>query len=251
MYCLRSAFKTGVETIDERKTVMRDKAMLKTSVRAIDKKGLHYVIKNGNEIKRFKPWIADSFSFLYDFIMRNSIFPRKFGGNISRHYEILGRALKDIQGERVLELATGSGSAINFLNRDNRYTGTDISPGLLRKAMKNFVSAGFEGAEFYVTSADDLPFNDNTYSVCLCILSMNFFNDAKKVFEEIKRVLVPGGVFFCSVPVPERNRLQSTIRGVLYSEDEFAEICKEHDFTFLSIPSENGALVYFKAILEK
>ncbi len=224
--------------------------MLKNNIRVIKKKKLYYIADSENNVKRFKPWIGDSFSFLYDFIMRSSIFPKKFGGNINKHYEILSQELKNIHGKRVLELATGSGSAVNFLPNDNQYTGTDISPGLLRKAVKNFMAAGFKEAEFYVTGADDLPFNDNIFSLCLCMLSLNFFNDIDKVFQEIKRVLIPGAVFICSVPIPERNKLQSTIRGTLYSEVELGKICKKHGFSYESIPFENGALLYFKAILQ-
>jgi SAM-dependent methyltransferase len=230
---------------------MQEKHMLKSGIRVIKKKGLSYIAENEKSVKRFKPWLGDSFSFLYDFIMKSSIFPKKFDGDMSKHYEILSQELKDIHGKRVLELAAGSGSAINFLPNDNKYTGSDISPGLLRKALKSFRAAGFREVEFYVASSDVLPFDDNIFSICLCILSLNFFNDIKNVFQEIKRVLVPGGVFICSVPVPERNRLQSTIRGTLYSEEELAGICKEHGFRFESIPFENGALLYFRAILQK
>ncbi len=225
------------------------KEMLKNGVRTIERRGLHYIVENGNDIKQFKPWLGDSFSFLYDFIMKNSIFPKKFGGEMSKHYEILGQTLKEVHSKRVLELATGSGSAVNFLDKDNQYTGTDISPGLLGIAVKSFRAAGFERAEFYVTSADDLPFDDSTFSICLCILSLNFFNDIKRVFQEVKRVLALDGVFVCCVPVPERNKLQSTIRGTLCSEEELAGICEEHGFRFVSMPSDNGALLYFKALL--
>jgi SAM-dependent methyltransferase len=225
--------------------------MLRKGIRTIDKKGLRYVAENGNGVKRFKPWLGDSFSFLYDFIMKSSILPKIIGADMSKHYEVLGQTLKSIHSERVLELATGSGSAVHFLEKDNQYTGTDISPGLLRKAVRGFRAAGFTGTEFYVTSADDLPFDDSTFSICLCILSLNFFNDIKRVFQEIKRVLVPGGVLVCCVPVPERNTLQSTIRGTLYSEEELAELCNKYGFRFESIPFENGALLYFRALLIK
>jgi ubiquinone/menaquinone biosynthesis C-methylase UbiE len=225
--------------------------MLKSDFRVIKKKDLYYIYENENSVMRIKPWIGDAFSFLYDFIMKSSIFPKKFGGDINKHYEILSQEVKDIHGKRVLELATGSGSAVNFLPNDNQYTGTDISPGLLRKAVKSFRATGFKEAEFYVTSADDLPFEDNIFSICLCILSLNFFNEVEKVFKEIKRVLVPGGVFICCVPVPERNKLQSTIRGMLYSEEELAMICKDYGFKFESLPSKNGALLYFRAILHQ
>jgi ubiquinone/menaquinone biosynthesis C-methylase UbiE len=141
--------------------------------------------------------------------------------------------------------------AVNFLPNDNQYAGTDISPGLLRKAVKNFRAAGYKEAKFYVTSAEGLLFNDNIFSICLCILSLNFSNEVEKVFKEIERVLVPGGVFICCVPVPEINKLQSTISGMLYSEEDLAVICKDYGFRFESLPNKNGALLYFRAILHQ
>ena len=224
--------------------------MLKIGIRVINKKGLYYIAENENSIKLFKPWLGDSFSFLYDFIMKSSIFPKKFGADMSKHYEILSQELKDIHGKRVLELATGSGSAVNFLENDNQYTGTDISTGLLKSAVKKFKTSGFKETNFYVSSADDLPFDVKLFDICLCILSLNFFNNVKKVFQEIRRVLVPGGIFICTVPVPERNSLQSTIIGTLYSEDELGKICQEHGFEFESMPAKNGTLLYFRAIVQ-
>ncbi len=153
------------------------------------------------------------------------------------------KEFKGVHEKRVIELATGSGSAINFLPNDNQYTGTDISPGLLRKAVKGFRNAGFKNAGFYVTNANDLPFDENLFNIVLCILSLNFFNDIKKVFQEIKRVTEPNATFICSVPVPERNKVQSTIRGTLYSEEELGKICKEHCLSYEPIPAENGALL--------
>jgi len=181
---------------------MLELSMIKGDIETITKNHLHYIVEKG-KITRFKPWLGDSFSFLYDFIMKSFIFPKKIGGDINKHCEILRQELKDIHGKHVLELATGSGSAVSFLPNDNKYTGTDISPGLLRKAVKSFRDAGFKDTEFYVVNADDLPLDDNIFSICLCLLSLNFFNDVKKVFQEIKRILIPGGVFICSVPVPE------------------------------------------------
>jgi hypothetical protein len=106
--------------------------MLKSGIRVVKKKDLSYIVERENSVKRFKPWLGDSFSFLYDFIMKNSIFPKKFGGDISKHYEILNQEMKEIHGKRVLELATGSGSAVNFLQNDNQYTGTDRLPASKR-----------------------------------------------------------------------------------------------------------------------
>jgi len=224
--------------------------MQKNGITIINKRGLYYSLDDRGKPLKFKPWLGDAFSFLYDFIMKNSIFPKKFVGDMNRHYEILSNELKEVHGRHVLELAAGSGSAVNFLPNDNRYTGTDISPGLLRKAVTSFRNVGFKNAEFYVTSANDLPFRDNHFNVILCILSLNFFDDIPKVFQEIKRVAAPDAFFICSVPVPERNKAQSTIRGTLYSEEALEKICKEHGLRYEAIPSENGALLYFRATIE-
>lgn len=224
--------------------------MLKNGIKAIEKKGLYYIAEDGGRMLKFKPWLGDSFSLLYDFFMKTSIFPRKFKGDMKQHYEILSEELKDAHNKRVLELATGSGSAVNFLPNNNLYTGSDISPGLLRKALKNFSNAGFKNAEFYVTRADALPFKDNLYDVVLCILSLNFFEDINKVLQEIKRVSAPTAIFICSVPVPERKKARSTIRGTLLSEKELKKICTDNGLSYETIPAENGALLYFRAIIQ-
>lgn len=228
---------------------MQEKPMLKPGIRVIKSKNIHYIAENDNKVKRFKPWIGEYVSIVYDFFMEKSIFPKKFRADLNKHYEILTRELIDVHGRSTLELATGSGSAVHFLAQDNFYTGTDISSGLLKQAVKKFRAAGFEKAQFYVTSADDLPFVDSRFTLCLCILSLNFFTDVAKVFQEVRRVLTPGGVFVCSVPVPERNTDQSRIRGMLYSEEDLKRICTEHGFRYEPVARSNGVLLYFKAIL--
>jgi len=224
--------------------------MLKNGINAVNKKGLNFVLGTDGRPIRFRPWLGDSLSFLYDWIMKNSIFPKKLAADIAKHYDTLRQELNRVHGKRVLELATGSGSAVNFLGNDNLYVGSDISPSLLKKAVKRFRSAGFENAEFYVSSSDDLPFKDESFDVCLCILSLNFFDDQAKVLKEANRVLASGSGFLCSVPVPERIKPATTIRGTLYSEKELTRILKKQGFMFESIPCDNGALLYFKGIRE-
>jgi SAM-dependent methyltransferase len=234
----------------EKRVIIQDFEILKKGIKIIKRISLYYIAQDGGKLLKIKPWVGNAFSFLYDLAMKRSIFPKKFGGDINRHYEILANELNGVHEKRVLELATGCGSAVNFLPNDNEYSGIDISPGLLRKAVKSFSFAGFKNADFYVASSDDLPFDDNIFDITLCILSLNFFNDIKKVFQELKRVLVPGALFICCIPVPERNRLQSRISGTLYAEEELNKICRENGFCFESISVENGALLYFRSIIQ-
>jgi len=222
---------------------------LKENLQAAQRKGLNYIVDADGSIRRHQPWLGDAFAFLYDGIMRRSVFPKKFGGDIEEHGRIMKAMLADTHGKRVLELATGSGSAADFLPPDNAYTGTDISAGLLRRATRRFHANGFSETGFYVVPAEALPFPDNAFDVCLCVLALNFFEDQECVLTEVQRVLAPGGVFFCIVPVPERKQTASPIRGQLRSEEEVSALMVARGFQAESLPEKNGCLLYLKACL--
>ncbi len=222
--------------------------MLKSGIKTVIKGELQYIANQENRPMRFRPWLGDSLSFLYDSIMKRSVFPKKFAADQQKHDLILKEELSGFRKMKVLELGTGTGSAASFLGSDNQYTGTDISPGLLKKAAKRFLEKGFRDPKFYVVAADELPFENESFNLCLCILSLNFFGETEAVLQEIRRVLMIGGAFVCCVPVPEKKGNQSKIRGVLHTEMELGEIVRKLGFEYARCPRENGALLYFKAI---
>ena len=222
--------------------------MLKSGNQVSSYKGLLYFLDAKGRRISHKPWLSDSVGFLYDIIMEKNIFPRKFGASIDKHYQIMREMLTDIHGMEVMELAAGSGSIIHFLAEDNHYTGIDISVSLLRQAKKKLAKAGFKDSEFYVTSAGNSVFEKDSFQVCICILSLNFLDDLNLLVEELALILQSGGAFYACVPVPERNKTGSLVRGKLYSEKELEEIFTRHDFTFAAQETVNGSLLYFKAV---
>jgi ubiquinone/menaquinone biosynthesis C-methylase UbiE len=224
--------------------------MLKTNCSIVNRRGLNYIRRDGKLIE-YNPWLGNHFGFVYDFMMKNNVFPKTFGGSIEDHNDFLNDLLGEINGLRILELGTGTGSTVAVLNNSNQYTGVDISPELLRKARKRLVAAGFENPELYVTSADDLPFRDRQFDLCLCVLSLNFFPSAEDVIKEVSRVLVPGGRFICCVPVPERNRQNRTISGTLYPEKELRRLLEMYGMQMFILPFENGPLLYFQGVVKE
>lgn len=221
--------------------------MIKNGITIIKKRGICYQLK-GERIINFTPWLGDVFSFMYDSIMEKSIFPKKFAADINKHFELLKNQLSGCHNCSVLELACGSGNLSGLLPEDNSYTGIDISPGLIKSALKKFSKKDFRSYEFFISDASELPFKESSFDICICNLSFNFFTDTDKVIKEINRILRKEGIFYGSVPVPEKKPEGSVIRGNLLSEDEFKKVFRDNGFNFKSIPgSENGALLYFKA----
>lgn len=215
------------------------------------KQGINYLIDGSGQIIRFKPWLGDIFSFLYDRIMEKSIFPKLFNGEIEKHFEILQSEFQQVHNLNIIEIATGSGTLSECLPNDNKYIGIDISKGLLKKARLRFEKSGFKNFELYNTSAEILPFSENTFDFAICNLSLNFFNDIDLFLQELRKILKVGATFFCSVPVPERKPERSKIHGTLYSEKELNEIFSNYGFNFESMPYYNGAVLYFTAILKE
>jgi ubiquinone/menaquinone biosynthesis C-methylase UbiE len=223
--------------------------ILKKEINTIHKGDINYILKEGKLVK-YQPWLGDLFSFLYDRIMEKSIFPKKFNASYKNHLAFLQSEFIAFPKKAALELATGSGNAAEFLPKDVLYTGTDISPGLLKIANKKFLKAKFCCTDLYVCSAEELPFADDSFDLSICNLSFNFFPDLRKVISELSRVLKVKGYLFCSVPVPERNKNNKIIRGKLFSENDLREMFQDSGFEFIPYDFVNGAIFYFKAYKE-
>ncbi len=214
------------------------------------RRGIYYMTGLKGKVIKYKPWLGDMFSFLYDRIMEKSIFPKKFNGSIDKHLNILKEEFTDTHLKNILEIATGSGNAVEFLPCDNNYSGTDISAGLLRIAARKFNKHKFTKADFYICDASQIPIDNNKFDICICNLSINFFDNIRDFILEARRLLKPGGYLFCSIPLPEKKAPEVKIRGKLYSKQELKEIFTELDFRFESLNKENGALIYFRAHIQ-
>ncbi|MBN2571683.1 MAG: class I SAM-dependent methyltransferase [Ignavibacteriales bacterium] len=224
---------------------------VKETIKIVNRKDVFFLLDNNNKIKKFKPWLGDMFSFLYDRIMEKSIFPKKFSASISKHYEILNSELNHIRNANILELACGSGDAVKFLNSDIFFTGVDISKGLLKIANKNFHQNKFSNTELFVADVCDLPFQNDYFDYGICNLSLNFFKNIDKFIFELRRVLKNNASFFCSIPLPEKKNPRVKIHGLLYTKEKLKEKFQNQNFVFEELPYENGILLYFKARLEK
>lgn len=106
--------------------------------------------------------------------------------------------LADLQpGEKVLDLGSGSGMdtfvAALKVGPQGRITGIDMTDEQLDKARQYRDEAGFQNVEYVKGYLDNLPFEDNSFDVVISNGVLNLCADKEVVFEEIARVLKPGG----------------------------------------------------------
>src|SRR3954471_20220970 len=102
-------------------------------------------------------------------------------------------------GERVLDLACGTGNAARAAAAAGApVTGLDSAPRLVEVARERVPDA-----EFVVGDALELPFDDGAFDVVVSVFGVIFVPDPARAIAEIVRVLAPGGRALLSVWRPE------------------------------------------------
>jgi ubiquinone/menaquinone biosynthesis C-methylase UbiE len=96
-------------------------------------------------------------------------------------------------GDRVLDVATGSGNAALAAARYGaEVTGVDYVPELLERGRERAAAEGLE-VTFAVGDAEDLDFPDASFDAVLSALGVMFAPDQERAAAELARVVRPGG----------------------------------------------------------
>src|SRR6187551_2100845 len=108
--------------------------------------------------------------------------------------ENLAGALDLIPGERVLDVACGSGNAAIAAARRTQggTVGADYVPALLERGRERAAAERLD-VEFVEADAQDLPFEDGSFDVAMSIFGAMFAPDQPKTASELLRVVKPGG----------------------------------------------------------
>jgi ubiquinone/menaquinone biosynthesis C-methylase UbiE len=119
-------------------------------------------------------------------------------------------------GERVLDVACGTGVVARLASRQIGPTGTvaglDVNPGML--AVARSATPHEMPIEWHEASAEAMPFPDGSFDVVLCQMGLQFMPDKHAALREIRRVLIRGGRLILNVPGPT-PRLFTIMREVL------------------------------------
>jgi len=101
-------------------------------------------------------------------------------------------------GDAVLDLGTGSGYALRALRERGvgRGYGLDGAPEMVRNA-RSYTDDDAVG--FLVGDFDALPFADDSLDHVFSMEAFYYAADPHHTLEEVRRVLKPGGTFYCAV----------------------------------------------------
>lgn len=101
-------------------------------------------------------------------------------------------------GERVVDIGSGAGFdsfiAANQVGRTGEVVGIDMTPEMLAKSRATAVEMDAAHVEFREGLAEQLPVADGWADAVISNGVINLCADKRAVFDEIRRVLRPGGV---------------------------------------------------------
>ena len=116
-----------------------------------------------------------------------------FGATLLIMSELLCEAVDVRPGERVLDVATGSGNtALAAARRFGEATGIDYVPDLLERGRER-AAAERLAVVFREGDAEDVPFPDASFDVVLSTVGVMFAPDQERAASELLRVCRPGG----------------------------------------------------------
>jgi ubiquinone/menaquinone biosynthesis C-methylase UbiE len=108
-------------------------------------------------------------------------------------------AYADIQqGQKVLDLATGTGmvaiEAAQIVGDEGHTIGIDIATGMVERARQKVAALGLSNIEFQVADVEALDFPENSFDRIFCSSAFIWMSDLIRALQHWHRLLKPGGM---------------------------------------------------------
>ena len=197
------------------------------------------------------------FMFLYDFVQYHFVRPRLHKADPKRHSDILRELISPVRNSRVLDIACGTGAAIEYFASSNEYSGLGLSYSMLRQAVRKAEKKSFRKARLVQGNAEDLVFDDNSFDFVLMDTALHMIPDYHRAVSEVARVLINSCTFLCSTPaagisgefdagwrkIADRRSLNSL------TENDIKNVCSMNGLKYRFIDT-NGGMLYFSCMKE-
>lgn len=122
----------------------------------------------------------------------------------------------EVKDKDVLEVGSGRGGGASYITRyyePKSYTAMDISSGVTRFC-NNYHK--IEGLTFITGVAEEPPFADSSFDIVVNVESARCYKSIKTFFEEVYRLLRPGG-YFCFADMIKNGEADEIRKDLLAS----------------------------------
>jgi ubiquinone/menaquinone biosynthesis C-methylase UbiE len=152
---------------------------------------------------------------------------------------------------KILDVGCGTGRFIKKLGAWNNSLflyGTDISPKMISIAQNNYKKINFS-----VADSENLPFSKKYFDLITIIDSFYYFPDKKRVINECRNKLKPGGLLFIFYPafdtVPKIivNQIKNISKFLFFNLEEHSSFMPLNELK--KITKEDFQIIFCKNIL--
>lgn len=135
---------------------------------------------------------------------------------------IFATRLRPAPAKTLLDLASGTGDIAAWWRKlgGGPVIATDINAAMLGVGRDRAIARGVADFRYSVADAENLPFPDGTADVVTIAFGLRNCTDKDAVLREARRVLKPGGRFFCL----EFSQLQIAALAPLYERWSFSAL---------------------------
>ncbi len=122
-------------------------------------------------------------------------------------YPLMFTSIKS--GQTILDLGCGAGLEVIVaalsLGTNGKVIGLDFTEKMLQKASNNLQSTKLKNAHFVLGEIESLPFSNESVDLVITNCVLNLVSNKEKAFQEIYRLLKPGGELVISDIVSEKE----------------------------------------------
>ncbi len=158
-------------------------------------------------------------------------------------------------GMTMLDIGCGGGATLKRLlkrSTGGKVFGIDISEESVAKARN--LNKQLLGSRVFVEqgSADSLPWAPQTFDVVTAVETVYFWPDLQKCFQEVKRVLKPGGQFAIMLEVIEGDSMWTNVVDgmTVYPPEQLKDMLEQAGFSDVEMFRKKPSYATIKGILK-
>ncbi len=194
------------------------------------------------------------FSLLYDVSMKYFVRPKVHKANPLRHQSIWQELIGSVRQAKVLDLACGTGGLMACLDKDNDYTGLDLSYEMLKKAAKRASKKDFTNCRLVRANAENPVLPEGSFDLVVIDTALHMIPDWQSAIMAAGKSLVSQGCLMGAVPVVGINedfdkgwrKYSSRPQFHALTTEDLASACQANNLDFACLAT-NGGMAYFRA----